>query len=679
MNGTNGNDGQTGQTGPQGPQGDAGPAGRDFRFTAEGVKIRIVAASITDAGVATADIAITDNANRPLDRTGTFSEGAVSVSFVIAALNERSDGLPLQYSTYTTRTVPADGGTMLQNGTDTGGTWTELEPIGSGNYRYQFGTVVDASARLSQTHTVGLYATRTFAGVRYVDNQLFHFRPDGQAVTKKREIITTAGCDVCHTRLEAHGGARREVGLCILCHTTTNDIDPESGNTIDFKNMVHNIHRGSSLPSVDAGSPYYFIGFNNTRLDFSDVQFPRPIGNCEVCHTGPDGARWKTNPSSEACTGCHDRTWFAASTPPPGWTGHTGGPRADSQCIVCHDDASIEPIARRHLWAGRDATRLDVQSSILSIPTTPPGTRPSVTFSVTVNGAPRDVLSQRLSRLRVVTGGPNDDVARYWSETAETAADCTTVTDGGACLARVDAGIFTYRASTALAANDTGSFTMGLEVCATTDAGVRWCATNPVKPFAVTDATPIARRAPVTLGQCNACHASLAAHGGTRTNVEHCVICHNANTVQRAAVPLDGGVATAEAANFKNLIHTAHANVPFPSPLNRCVTCHTAAGWQIPVPVASLPSRSELQTCGLLPDGGSGAPTDGGLTCVTAAILATPVFQAPTTAACTSCHSTLPAEAHAALNTTASGLEACAVCHQAGRSTGIDLVHAVAP
>lgn len=638
----------------------------------------ILDAGVTDAGVASVDVLITDSNDRNLDRTGTFSEGAVSVSFVVAALQERSDGLPLQYSAFTTRNVTFDGGTFVQNGTDTGGTWTELDPLNGGRYRYQFGARVNV-ANAALTHTIGLYATRTFAGVRYVDNRLFHFRPDGQSVTKLRDIVTTQACNQCHTRLEAHGGARREIGLCITCHTNTNDIDPESGNTFDFKAMIHNIHRGNGLPSVLAGSPYFFIGFNNTRFDFSTVAFPRSINECETCHLGTAGERWRTNPNAEACTGCHDRTWFATTTPPPGFTVHPGGPRPDSQCIVCHDNNSIEPIALRHPAPSRDPLRLDVTGNIVSIPAVPPGGRPVVTFNVAVNGTPRDVLTQRMSRLRFITGGPNADIARAWTESAENAADCAVITDGGACLERLDAGLFSYRSRTPLLATDQGSFSVGVEICATTDAGVRWCATNPVVPFAVTDPVAIDRRAPVTLAQCDSCHETLAAHGGTRTNPEHCVLCHNGNLVLRASVPIDGGIVTAESGNFRNLIHGIHSTVRFPSPQNYCAKCHTPTGWSLPMPLGLLPSRHENQSCGLLPDGGSGAPSDGGLTCLSGAVVISPFFQAPTAAACTSCHSTPAADVHAAVNTSSTGQESCAVCHMAGRSSGIDLKHAMLP
>jgi OmcA/MtrC family decaheme c-type cytochrome len=454
-----GGTGPTGPTGPQGPAGDAGPAGpagdagagRDLTFVGPGLKVSVLDAGITDAGVATVDVKITDTVGRALDRTGTFTEGVVAVSFVLGYLEERVDGLPLQYVSYTKRNVTSalDGGSFVQNATDTGGTWTELDPVGGGLYRYRFATPALVGANGNRTHSVGLYATRTFQTQRYVDNQVFHFRPDGAAVTAKRDIVTTAACNGCHTRLEAHGGARRDVNLCIMCHTRTNDIDPESGNTIDFKVMIHNIHRGADLPSVDAGVPYQFVGFQNAVSNFSDVVYPGALTNCDACHTGSQGQRWKTNPSQENCSGCHDRTWFASETPPAGFTVHSGGARVDSQCIVCHDANSIQPIELRHRLASRDPNRIAVTSTILAVPPAGPGEIPKVTFSVNVNGAPRDVLTQRLSRVRFTIGGPNTDYARFFTETAETALECANSASVG-CFERVDAGVFTYHARTAM-------------------------------------------------------------------------------------------------------------------------------------------------------------------------------------------------------------------------------------
>lgn len=682
MNGQNGTNGVNGMTGQPGPAGDAGRDGRDFRFTGRGLVVTVLDAGVEDGGV-TVDLRLTDENGRGLDRTGSLTEGAVSVSVVFGYLDQSDAGQVRQYVSYTRRNVTFDGGVFPQNASDTNGAFSELEAVGTGLYRYRLGTAVTVGANANKTHSVGVYATRTVQGVRAVDNTVYHFRPDGQPVVARRALVSDQGCNTCHTRLEAHGGARRKVDLCIMCHTDSADIDPDTGNTYDFKTMVHGIHRGRLLESVvgrDAGvpgQPYRFVGFNNTVFDFSNVAYPGDIKDCEVCHTGGDA--WKTNITPTTCSGCHNRTWWASATPPPGFVVHSIGPRSDGSCIVCHNENSIRPVPVAHLIPSRDPQRLNVQAAILSVPTAPPGTRPTVTFSSSVNGQPRDVLTQRLSRLRFVFAGPNADIARFWSETAENAADCAVITDGGACLERVDAGVFTFRALTPLQPTDRGSFRVGIEMCASNDGG-RWCALDPVVPFAVTDARAVDRRKDVTLAQCNACHQNLQAHGGPRNNTDHCVSCHNGNLVENVATPIDGGTVTAPAANFKDLVHRIHALAEYPSPLNHCQKCHTASAYVLPLPAAVLPSKSELRTCVLtLPDGGPSVPSDGGLICLPGAVSVTPVFEQPTSAACTGCHFSVQAQAHAILNTTSTGQEACSVCHAFGKSAGVDVVHAVAP
>ena len=71
-------------------------------------------------------------------------------------------------------------------------------------------------------------------------------------MTKTREVVLQAACNKCHDQLSAHGGARRDLQLCITCHSPQS-VDPDTGNTVDLSVMVHKIHMGSSLPSVVAG------------------------------------------------------------------------------------------------------------------------------------------------------------------------------------------------------------------------------------------------------------------------------------------------------------------------------------------------------------------------------------------------------------------------------------------
>ena len=113
--------------------------------------------------------------------------------------------------------------------------------------------------------------------------------------------------------------------------------------------MIHKIHMGSSLPSVEAGTPYQIIGFNNSVNDFSTVVFPQDIRNCTTCHAGPtpptQSANWFAFPNRAACQSCHDDVNFATGA------NHPGGIQADdSLCSTCHIPAR-EASSMRRSWA----------------------------------------------------------------------------------------------------------------------------------------------------------------------------------------------------------------------------------------------------------------------------------------------------------------------------------------
>ena len=114
-------------------------------------------------------------------------------------------------------------------------------------------------------------------------------------------MVTTDACNQCHDPLIGHGGSRLKVELCIMCHTSQT-INPDTKLTQDMKVLIHKIHIGSSLPSVQAGTPYR-IWHRGAWSDFSAVVLPQDIRNCTACHSAKAGQPndWKTNPSMEAC------------------------------------------------------------------------------------------------------------------------------------------------------------------------------------------------------------------------------------------------------------------------------------------------------------------------------------------------------------------------------------------
>ena len=260
---------------------------------------------------------------------------------------------------------------------------------------------------LAGTYTVGMYGywgyTVDGSSYRDVGNATFDFLLGNAVGVEPREVVTNNNCNQCHVDLQAHGGQRKEVKLCLMCHTAgaedKNVPSVEGGTpgvTIEFKVMVHKIHNGEHLPSVlgvatnpdgsrdyDADPvPYKMVGFQNSVTDFSEIAFPiwpnfsypmpRDLGytglssaaksqedviregvtSCDKCHGAGDdfdapaqGDLYKSQPSMRACGSCHDDVdWslpYAANDDemPP----QIGSMTA---CNVCHaDDSEGDPLA----------------------------------------------------------------------------------------------------------------------------------------------------------------------------------------------------------------------------------------------------------------------------------------------------------------------------------------------
>jgi OmcA/MtrC family decaheme c-type cytochrome len=601
------------------------------------------------------ELTFTDNLGQSLDRLGKVTPGTLSVSFVLAWY----DAANRDYVAYTTRAQksPITNVTAVQAGTDSGGTW---EDISLGRARYTFATALPASYDGSKTHTLGIYGARainltdpvTIAKTYYV-NLLTDFRPDGGAVKDVWNAVADTTCNSCHDPLGAHGGSRRAIKLCVLCHNTTQSLDPDTGNTVNMKVMIHKIHNGPNLPSVKAGHPYIIIGNAQSTHDFSDVTYPQDVRSCDTCHRAdsPEGAIWYTRPSRAACGSCHDDiNWVTGDN-------HTAGPQADdSACASCHRpqgetefDASIKGA---HVVPIESAQLKGLKCTITKVANTAPGQKPVVTFTLS-NGDGSAIDPASLARLRFYIVGPNTDFVTSVNENANTSK--TTCT-GTTCTYSFATAVVpaTAKGSWAIAAEVYRTITLNPAPTGTTT--VREALNNPMFYFAVTDTTAVPRRQVVDTAKCNKCHNPIAPHGGGRRNAQYCPVCHTPNAVDNQTPP--GSWA------FKWMVHRIHTgidlqkpymigstsfgDVGYPGDRRNCEACHNAGTYKLPLADTTLPTQT---------------PND-----------YVPVWQ-PDSASCVSCHDSRETAAHAYTMTSPFG-EACAACHGPGLDYDVAKVHA---
>ncbi|UCD44232.1 MAG: OmcA/MtrC family decaheme c-type cytochrome, partial [Candidatus Bathyarchaeota archaeon] len=477
---------------------------------------------------------------------------------------------------------------------DSGGTWEE---VGTGTYQYTFGMAVPADYDRSTTHVLAIYAEKDPVGDgrhgESISNIVFAFVPDGGPVTTTRLISDTETCNKCHDPLEAHGGVRQEYVLCLICHNPDSG-DPETGNSVDMKIMIHKIHKGAELHEVEEGGSYYIVGHGQSVHDYSTVHFPTDVRSCEVCHTGTDGDNYRTQPSRDACGSCHDDVDFE--------TGENHGPglpqHNDEGCSSCHlatmsseFDASI-PGA--HTIDTRSSKLTGVNFEIISMSNTDPGETPTVTYRITDDDG--DVISfDEMDRVRFIVAGPTTEFAEYWSE----AGGLESVDNGD--------GTYSYTLENPIPADATGSYGIGIEGRKVVDLDeehteVRDTAYNDVYYFAITDSAAVPRRTIVSQENCDSCHEELSLHGGNRKNVEYCAFCHipsESDEQERTEETLPPNTI-----DLKYMVHRIHlgeeqgepyilaghgerlvdfSEVRYSGDLRNCVACHVDDSYKLPL------------------------------------------------------------------------------------------------
>jgi OmcA/MtrC family decaheme c-type cytochrome len=534
------------------------------------------------------------------------------------------------------------------------------------------------------------------------------------------DIAATANCNNCHDPLQIHGSNRREVQYCVACHNA-GSTDPDSTNTVDLKVMIHKIHAGANLPSVQAGGRYVIYGFRNSEHDYSMLHYPQDIRNCVNCHAGSatgagrddlvltaQGDNWAEYASGAACGSCHDSD---------GAQGHING-KEDTDCASCHSTSGVAgSIANSHRNLVAEASET-FAAKILGVTNTMPGEFPVVQFEIRnpQTDEPYDIKNDPVFApfsVRVGVAWDTDDYTNAGNNTgaADPAEQNASNSQSDAILASTDNGDGTYSVTMPIAIPD-GSIAPGIAASGSGAATIEGHPAMDVDGDGEAENIPLTnvhayfsidevdgqvqeRRESVELASCNSCHSTLSLHGDNRTDdIDGCVTCHNPrNTDKRVRLiandpPTDGK--DEESIDFKTMVHGIHAAgmrenaleivgfrgfsthryneelVHYPGDLTNCTACHTSDGFTLP-----------------LADGVLGTTVDTGEDRVDPAddIVVTPI-----TAVCSSCHDDQVATSHMTSNggnfsTTQQAIdngevvEECSVCHKSGASADVSTVH----
>lgn len=562
------------------------------------------------AGVVTINFRLFEAENNLVPLAGV---PATNIRFSIAKLIPGTAGNASVWQSYANRvetkaagignapsgTPTPDGSQAIQATTETAtaGVFTDN---GDGTYSYRLSlnianvtTPLPVAFEDTLTHRVAMQVTGN------ATNAFFDFVPVGGAPTTTRNITVNTSCNECHIRLGLHGGGRSNIEYCVTCHNPGSS-DANSGNTVDFKVMIHKIHYASNLPTINQlGWEYAIWGFGNTKIDFSTVVFPQDVrfpgldaSNCTKCHAvgdASDSANYLNVPTQQACTSCHDLTSFTTPVP-AGFKLHTGGAQADnSSCAGCHPPSGgTAGITDSHRIPALIAAQ-KFQYNIVSVTDqngaaqVDPGDFVRVTFSVTdptAANTPYNILTDPrfrsaaggASRLAVLIGWDTADYTNTGSgSTPAQPVSINPLSIGPTPATDNGNGTFTVTSTVAIPANVTGSGVAALEghpaVETTAGSGVfnlRVPVKNVFRNFPITGGSAAARRIVANINSCNRCHGSLSVHGNNRTDeIQVCVICHNANATDLSQRPGGGVVGVdgkvEEAIDFKYMIHAIHA------------------------------------------------------------------------------------------------------------------------
>jgi OmcA/MtrC family decaheme c-type cytochrome len=264
--------------------------------SAERINIAITGVSVPAGGDApTVSLSLTNDLE-----LGLKGLPAGDIRFVLSQLSPGTDGGSSEWQSYVTRDTGDIANGQATTETATAGSFVDN---GDGTYEYTFaqaltaypaGPVFDAT----KTHRLGV-EIREQAPIS--TNGIYDFLPAGGAPLFERKIVDNDTCNACHDRLEFHGGPRTDVEYCVTCHNPYST-DGDTGNTVDMKALIHNIHSGRD--------GYVIEGYRGRVYDFSDTVWTQDPRNCQTCHEEndadtPQASNWRLVQNRASCGTCH--------------------------------------------------------------------------------------------------------------------------------------------------------------------------------------------------------------------------------------------------------------------------------------------------------------------------------------------------------------------------------------
>lgn len=226
------------------------------------------------------------------------------------------------------------------------------------NWTYTFATPLPADAVGSFSAGLEIFdmvPVEFFDGEEMVrhtaENEVFPFAIGDSVVMPRRMVVDDAKCENCHSNLALHGGIRHDPQYCVTCHIPSLVDIATPAESVHFKWMIHKIHRGADLENG------YVVVRSRGTFDFSHVEFPGDLRNCENCHVNdsqqlslPEGLLptvipnfwWDpVMPAAAACLSCHDSDATAVHA-------FTNTSVFGEACATCHGEGMEFAVDKVH-------------------------------------------------------------------------------------------------------------------------------------------------------------------------------------------------------------------------------------------------------------------------------------------------------------------------------------------